>query len=189
MDFTKEKAWMVRQDGTAFACLCHIYGSSEDIEETLYAAQWLYEHTAFDRTKELCLSLFKAYGISLSERRNCVRSILIQIKQRHYRFLDYNFILDHAGDITGAEDGELTELNGHVNQSLNNEFMRVRYGGMYDSEDGNRDLYFRLSNDELLTSEWKSIICQIINEHENETDEIIVVSDEESTGECRRINL
>ena len=36
MNFTIEKAWMVRIDGVAFPCVCHIYGSKDDIEETLY---------------------------------------------------------------------------------------------------------------------------------------------------------
>ena len=93
MNFETEKAWMVRSDGVAFPCICHIYGSKDDIEETLYAAQWLYGHTANAKTKDLCLRLFKTYGISLSEHRNCVRSILLQIKKTPYRFLNYDFVL------------------------------------------------------------------------------------------------
>ena len=187
MDFAKEKAWMVRTDGVAFPGTCHIYGSTDDIEETLYAAQWLYGHTANAKTKDLCLRLFKTYGISLSEHRNCVRSILLQIRKTPYRFLDYNFIFDIADEIQNAPTGILSTLNTEVIHALNNEFMRVRYGGMYDSEDGNRDLYFRLSNDGLLTPEWNGIIQAIIREHKDEISEIIIVSDEESTGECKRL--
>ena len=187
MNFETEKAWMVRSDGIAFPCICHIYGSKDDIEETLYAAQWLYGHTANAKTKDLCLRLFKTYGISLSEHRNCVRSILLQIRKTPYRFLDYNFIFDIADEIQNAPTGILSTLNTEVIHALNNEFMRVRYGGMYDSEDDNRDLYFRLSNDELLTPEWNGIIQAIIREHKDEISEIIIVSDEESTGECKKL--
>lgn len=189
MDFAKEKAWMVRTDGVAFPCTCHIYGSNDDIEETLYAAEWLYEHTANTKTKELCLRLFKTYGISLSEHRNCVRNILLKIKETPYRFLNYDFVLGIADKIQNAADGDLSELNFQVNHTLNNEFMRVRYGGMYDSIDGNRDLYFRLSNDGLLTLEWNGIIQAIIREHKDEISEIIIVSDEESTGKCTHLFL
>ena len=187
MDFNTEKAWMVRADGTAFECVCHVYGSSEEIEETLYAAQWLYLHTASAQTKELCLRLFKAYGRSLSHHRNCVRNILIEIRRKPYRFLDYKFIFDLADEIQSAADGDLRDLNGKVNHELNNEFMRVRYGGMYDSEKGNRELFFRLSNDGLLTPEWQEIISGIEASHKDEISGLIVVSDEESTGECRRL--
>ena len=189
MDFAKEKAWMVRTDGVAFPCTCHIYGSTDDIEETLYAAEWLYQNTANAKTKDLCLRLFKTYGISLSEHRNCVRSILLQILKTPYRFLDYNFIFDIADEIQNAPTGILPMLNTDVIHALNNEFMRVRCGGMYDSVDGNRDLYFRLSNDELLTPEWNGIIQAIIREHKDEISEIIIVSDEESTGKCTHLFL
>lgn len=189
IDFETEKAWMVRSDGVAFPCICHIYGSTEDIKETLYAAEWLYGHTANAKTKDLCLQLFKTYGISLSEHRNCVRSILLQIRKTPYRFLDYNFIFDIADEIQNAPTGILSTLNTEVIHALNNEFMRVRYGGMYDSVDGNRDLYFRLSNDELLSPEWSKVIRKIINEHKAYILEIIIVSDKESTGECKRLLL
>ena len=189
MDFAKEKAWMVRTDGVTFPCTCHIYGSNDDIEETLYAAEWLYQHTANEKTKELCLRLFKTYGISLSEHRNCVRSILLQIKKTPYRFLNYDFVFDIADEIQNSANGDLPELNTQVNHALNNEFMRVRYGGMYDSVDGNQDLYFRLSNDELLTPEWNEIIQAIIREHKADISEIIIVSDEESTGKCTHLFL
>lgn len=185
MNFDTDKAWMVRKDGAAFPCICHIYGSRDEIEETLYAAQWLYQHTDNERTKELCLRLFKTYGISLSEHRNCVRNILLQIKKTPYRFLNYDFVMGVADEIQNAADGDLSELNLQVNYALNNEFMRVRYGGMYDSVDGNRDLYFRLSNDERLTP-WRKVIAQIIKEHKDKICEIIIVSDKESTGECKR---
>lgn len=41
----RETAWMIRQDGKAFACTSHYYADSEDAEDTLYAAEWLYKHT------------------------------------------------------------------------------------------------------------------------------------------------
>ena len=50
-------AWMIRNDGTAIPCVCHIYGDPDigGIEETLAAAQWLYEHTAKAAVRSLCM--------------------------------------------------------------------------------------------------------------------------------------
>ncbi len=189
MNLDTEKAWMVRLDGAAFPCICHIYGNKDEIEETLYAAEWLYQHTANTKTKELCLQFFKTYGASLSEHRNCVRSVLLQIRKSPYRFLDYNFIYDIADEIQNAPIGNLPDLNVKVVHTLNNEFMRVRYGGMYDTEDDCKDLFFRLSNDELLTPEWKEIIRTISDKHKAVIESVIIVSDEESTGECRELSL
>ena len=195
MDFNTETAWMVRSDGEAFPCVCHIYGSKEDIEETLFAAEWLYQHTANEKTKELCLKMFKTYGVSLSEHRNSVRSILLKIKEKKYRFLDYSFITDISSEIQTATIGNLNKLNSQVNHALNNEFMRVRYGGMYDSEDGNRTLYCRISDDNCLTNcleasiKWSVIVLEMLIQEKNckRVDFIEFVSDGESTGECRRL--
>lgn len=78
MNFETEKAWMVRDDGMAFDCVCHIYGCQDDIEETLCAAQWLYVHTKSEHTKMKYLKFFKTYGASLSKHRNSVKSILLK---------------------------------------------------------------------------------------------------------------
>lgn len=62
----RETAWMIRQDGKAFACTSHYYADSEDAEDTLYAAEWLYKHTARCGTKCLILNLISAYAEGLS---------------------------------------------------------------------------------------------------------------------------
>lgn len=185
MDFRTEKAWMVRDDGESFPCVCHIYGCYDDVEETLYATQWLYIHTKNEQTKKKCIKFFKTYGASLSKHRNSVRSILLKIKETDYNFLDYKFIFNLTDEINNTPAGDLFTLNEQIIHSLNNEFMRVRYGGMYDSDDDNRDLYFRLSNSGLLTPKWKNIIEKIITENTKFIDKTIIVSDLESTGECK----
>lgn len=38
-------AWMLRRDGIAFPCQWHYYDSTDPAEETLYAAEWLYDAT------------------------------------------------------------------------------------------------------------------------------------------------
>lgn len=60
-------AWMLRRDGTAFPCQWHYYGSADpaEVEETLYAAEWLYDATQSEETRQLCLDLIAAYGVAL----------------------------------------------------------------------------------------------------------------------------
>ena len=40
-------AWMLRRDGMASPCQWHYYGNADpaEVEETLYAAEWLYDST------------------------------------------------------------------------------------------------------------------------------------------------
>ena len=68
----KTTAWMLRRDGTAFPCQCHYYGNADpaEVEETLYAAEWLYDATRSEETRQLCLDLIAAYGVALRPNRN-----------------------------------------------------------------------------------------------------------------------
>lgn len=40
-----ENAYMIRNDGKSFKMLQHVYGNKGEIEETLAAAEWLYDAT------------------------------------------------------------------------------------------------------------------------------------------------
>ena len=60
-------AWMIRTDGTAIPCLQHIYAGKENIDETLFAAEWLYQYTLCESTKILCLRLIKSYSVTLGK--------------------------------------------------------------------------------------------------------------------------
>lgn len=63
-------AWMLRRDGIAFPCQWHYYGSTDpaEAEETLYAAEWLYDATQSEEIRQLCLDLIAAYGVAAAIR-------------------------------------------------------------------------------------------------------------------------
>ena len=79
-------AWMIRQDGKAFSCICHYYGCKEDVEETIYASEWLYQHTVSDETKRLTLDFIAAYGEQLNSHGNAAHNLLLEIKDKQRRF-------------------------------------------------------------------------------------------------------
>ena len=177
----KTTAWMLRRDGTAFPCRWHYYGSSDpaDVEETLYAAEWLYGATGSDVTRDLCLDLIAAYGASLHPYRNLTRNLLLAIRERPYVFLRRDFVLEHIGDFCRVDPERLPELNVAVNKALNSEFLRVRLGGLYDTVPGNRDLYFRVSEKDF---DWLPLIRAFAEAHAAEADTVTVLWDQESTG-------
>ncbi len=59
-------AWMIRKDKTAISCMQHIYVNPAELDETLYAAEWLYQHTLDVYSKILCLKLIKSYGNAIN---------------------------------------------------------------------------------------------------------------------------
>lgn len=174
-------AWMLRRDGTAFPCQWHYYGNTDpaDVEETLYAAEWLYGATGSDVTRDLCLDLIAAYGASLHPYRNLTRNLLLAIRERPYVFLSRAFVERHAGELFYVNPVRLPELNTAVNKALNSEFLRVRLGGLYDTVPDDRDLYFRVSEKDF---DWLPLIRAFAETHAADADTVTVLWDWESTG-------
>lgn len=54
-------AWMVRHDVMEIPCLYHIYADSSELDESLYAAEWLYQNTMVKVTENICIRLIKSY--------------------------------------------------------------------------------------------------------------------------------
>lgn len=148
----RETAWMIRQDGKAFACTSHYYADSEDAEDTLYAAEWLYKHTARCGTKCLILNLISAYAEGLSRgdsgheypgyNGDTVHDLMIDIEDKQYNFLTADFVLAVADKLPTGINMNVRELNSLVIEALNDEFLRARLGGMYDTVEGCRDMFF-----------------------------------------------
>ena len=151
-------AWMLRRDGIAFPCQWHYYGNADpaEVEETLYAAEWLYDATQSEETRRRCLDLIAAYGVALRSNRNLVRNLLLAIRERPYVFLSRAFVERHAGEL-----------------------FYVRLGGLYDTVPGNRDLYFRVSGADF---DWLPLIRAFAEARAADADTVTVLWDQESTG-------
>lgn len=178
-------AWMIRNDGLAFPCVQHIYGNQDiaDVEETLAAAEWLYASTDKPSTKELCLEFIRAWaaGFKFRDADSMVRVLTDVINGRPYKFLSINFIEQNAESIYNAStERSLEELNALVNIELNQEFMRARYGGMYNTNPESREMVFRISS---AGFNWFDIIFQFVADNLSKIDTVTIVRDEEGTGE------
>ena len=179
---TRPTAWMLRSDGAEFPCVCHYYGSSDDYEETVHAAEWLYQATVHANVRQLVLDFLYAYGASLKPKQNAVRNLLSAIRQQTCTGLSRDFIAQHISEFRPVEADNLASLNGEVNRALNREFTRVRLGGMYDTQPGNRDLYFRISDDSSEKSVLLRLVRNFVEKHADDVETVTVLWDKESTG-------
>ncbi len=170
-------AWMIRGDGKAIPCVQHIYGS-DDIEETLYASEWLYENTCRLETKQLILRFLSVYAISLNSVLSLEKTLLVDCKSKPYVTLTAGFVEKIGGKLF-AVDGHLERLNRKVCAALNDEFMRARYGGKYNTKKGCKELYFRISSKKPV---WPEVITVFLGEVPFPVENVTVVYDEESTG-------
>lgn len=207
-------AWMVRRDGGIFPVIQHIYGNVIQIEETLFAAEWLYGHTGWEQTRQDIVDFTVAWVTQLEKEtgsediRECV---YCWIENRPYqsitrKFADKILKWREKADNTGVDRDAENEKNivdvGNIRESrntekcididqdmelagycrkitldLNEEFMRVRFGGLYHTEPGNRKLYFRISSENF---NWSEVIMGFLNQTQLDYEEFYVVIDEES---------
>lgn len=174
-------AWMLRRDGLEIPVIQHIYGSHVDLDETLYAAEWLYNHTALPETQKLVLQLISAYGRKLDgNSTDPFKAIVGDIHEKPYIFLTEAFLREHLEEIPWEGIFDSADLSSQVIEALNQEFLRARYGGMYTSEPGCHDMYFRVSSRNF---NWKPVIEGFLYRHHQRVDTITVIRDEESTGQ------
>lgn len=171
---------MIRSDGKAIPCIQHIYANTADVEETLYAAEWLYANTRHRETRRLVLETIAAWASTISYDEP-IKGALDTITDRPYRFLSREFIEGNAAGIASIQAVELhlPSLCEEVAAELNQEFLRTRYGGMYHTKPDSQELFFRISS---IGLDWDGIIREFVVSAPAPIETVSVVRDEESTG-------
>lgn len=71
-----------------------------------------------------------------------VHDLMIDIEDKQYNFLTADFVLTVADKLPTGVNMNVRELNSLVIEALNDEFLRARLGGMYDTVEGCRDMFF-----------------------------------------------
>lgn len=177
-------AYMIRNDGKAIPCTQHIYASVDSIDETLYAAEWLYDNTNHFEVKELIEEFVISVGIKLKQRYNTktIQAAYIKdIDKKPYKFISKQFInrlTDKIVDV--SKNTSVEEYIVKISNELNQEFMRARFGGIYNSCNDSNEMVFRISS---IGFNWYNIIYNFVAEHSNEIQTVTIVRDEESTGD------
>ena len=158
----------------------HIYGNAVDDEETMYAAEWLYDNTRHESTKIICIQFIAAYVDKFEWRIQNTRSerLLQIIKDRPYRFISSNFVFKHSEEINEADKVDRISARELVVNELNQEFLRARFGGMYNTNSNSSEMVFRISS---VGFNWYNIIWQFVYERRNNIRSVAIVRDEEAT--------
>ncbi len=185
-----EYAYMIRNDKQVFQMKQHIYGGgNEDYEETCFAAEWLYKHTQYDKVKKDCLDFIASYadfmctsniafGKDTSTGEERKKMLLKLIHNVPYRFLSEDFVESLSPEAL-SNTVDIDDYNELINAELNQEFLRARYGGMYNSRNYSKEMVFRVSSRGF---NWFDIIWEFVYENKNTIDCVTIVRDEESTG-------
>lgn len=172
-------AYMIRNDGEEIPVKVHPYGNPDVIEETLYASQWLYQHTKNSGTKSLILSLIASFAYDeFGTTENIKGQLLDWIKTFKYIVLTEEFI-NSLPDLDDVKISDSNALNKLVCDELNQEFMRARLGGMVNSFSGSKEMVFRISS---VGFNWFNIIYMFVHDHKRDISSVTIAKDEEATG-------
>ena len=162
------RAWMLRQDGSAFPLTHHLYVmNDEDLSSEAEVASFLISTQSNDTDlAEYILDGWMAMLIENSvdyDDGDIMISSKIEdaISNTPYRFL-YPLSVDEYINIHNKQNNysdvgqlydfideirsKLVELSDNIKYSLNQQFCRFRYGGQYNSEYGNNEIWFRISS-------------------------------------------
>ena len=190
MDYT---AWMIKNDGTEIPVIAHIYADPDETDELLALAYFLWEHdTDSHPVVREFLDVWVYYtliGKLTSKtllRDSIVSGVMEYLSSKPYRIFPVDFaavVADNAGLLYKRFDGVCVDpgtIDGaDLVYSLNQRFLRARYGGRYNTVPGCRDMYFRISS---VGFDWFPLIREFIKARTDMTETVTIVRDHESTG-------
>lgn len=185
-----DTAWMIRNDGRPFPIKHHIYADPEDGEDILCAGEWLYLHTICMQTRIMILRMLVLWTKLEGEGVFSYHRLLAYAEENAGFFPTVSFIksiekpladLNHMMSVILSEDDEsrLEKYYEMTLDQLNQEFLRARYGGMYDTEDGCKDIIFRISS---AGFDWYPIIYCFVKNCSLPIETVTIVRDAEATG-------
>lgn len=183
----KSIAWMLRRDGKAIQVPVHAYGDEEDSEYILMNAEWLYNNTENSSTKTDIVLLLAIYAVN----NDCVdvSTFAQYVIKNDYLQISVKFLESIYNELERAIDSAISSdyhneeyYNKKVVDDLNQEFCRVRAGGVYDSDGNLGDLYFRTSSSGF---NWFDVIWEFVYKlyKQNKVSTVTIVRDKESTNE------
>ena len=183
------RAWMLRNDGKEFPVTIHIYGDKDFVEETVYAAEWLYKHTNSEKTKHLILEFLATWINDEIPYSEGVFEDTIRYLRKNFgstKVISKEFLQSISSTVddlieSGALEEDLEDLNIQVMTDLNNEFCRVRNGGMINSSTSDMgEIYFRISSTNGFN--WFDVIWNFVYKHKNQISSVTICKDYEATG-------
>lgn len=176
-------AFMMRQDAKIFPVTIHYYAG--DLDEAFASSEWLYSATMFPETRELVVKFLSAYAknkdpeISPNEIAPTLKYVTKHLPYHTVTdaFIDSLSSKFEAVDISSVSN--LSALHIAVSDALNQEFLRGRIGGLYDTTVGSKAIYFRTSS---AGFDWFPLIWGYVYDNKDSFDAVTVMKDPEATG-------
>ena len=170
-------ACMISRKGRVYSVESHPYMDYDFIQMNLEAGLWFYEHTTNPDVKQAYIDLLAYYIKNEYGSVDALCSLEIPSIDKIA-----SFIQKHIKEITKAIENDtlsIKEILDVLVKESNQEFMRVRYGGVYKTVSGVREIYFRISS---FGFNWYNIIWEYVYTNKNQIDYVTIARDIASTG-------
>lgn len=163
------KAWMIRNDGKAIPVKVHPYIFEGDLEPT-YAFEWLYKNTKFQKVKDLILDFIYIWAIEYLEveQDTIVSEIIDEFST--YSAEEFPISAEFIEEIgpkiidRTVSDDSLEAIEKVLSDELDQEFLRARFGGAFNSDNlSSGEIVFRISSE---CFNWYNIIFDFISKNE-----------------------
>jgi len=194
-------AWMIKNDGTEIPVVTHWYADKNEIDEVLALAYHLWVHDEGSRDGVLrgffdlwMLRTFREkmrYGAMKKDKVN--EAIKNYVSSRPYFIFPKEFADTITADWFFSERrfsaSRIAKFNEMLDErwiggrelvdTLNQKFLRARYGGKKNTEPGNKDMYFRISS---VGFDWFPLIRSFAEKRADTIESVTIMRDAESTG-------
>lgn len=176
-------AYMMRRDGKLFVVSFHYYIRVDDVYSVMETSEWLFDSSINSKTKSAVYNIvawYAKYFLNIEDENfiedfiSCLYSLANPISDK--------FVKENNEELIKAYKlitDDYLEYASVLTVILNQEFLRVRYGGMYETNYGNREIYFRVSSDGF---NWYPLIWEFVYDNKSLIDYVTVVRDAESSG-------
>lgn len=167
---SKSVAYMIREDGKAIPVAYHPY-ATDGADYAIDIVPWLFENTLYKSTQLDCRNFTAAY-MQYNE-------LTIEDLEDDWGFnCPKGLVNFHEVDNVVTET-QLETLAKKLNDDLNEEFCRARFGGTYNSDDlSTGEMVFRISSNHF---NWFDVIWKFVYDH-SMVKYVTIVRDLEATG-------
>ena len=190
---TGATAWMIKNDSTEIPIVTHIYADKDETDELLALAFFLWKNDTDSHhpVREFLdvwayHSFLRVLKSKMRLREGIIGAVEAYLISKPYRIFPADFtrvIADNTMFLHNRLNGEYVEVppveGTDLLYSLNQRFLRARYGGRYDTVQGCRDMYFRVSS---VGFDWFPIIRDFVKNYADPIETVTIVRDFESTG-------
>ena len=177
-------AYMIRQDGCLFPVMIHWYLPSHDLYFSCEAGEWLCKAAKDPMITAYYIPLVayflkKVLNLDVYTNETINDALSLYGYPVSMQFIQENFV-PIINEISHSINDNIEQILLPLRNIMDEEFIRERIGGMYETNFGCKDVYFRITSDSF---NWLPVIKDFVRNNKQDIETVTIVKHLASTGE------